>query len=96
MKSLEWHDMGTEAIRRRAENSKNKKQRVLPLRGELAEIVKRAKDKRNLNALLFFTIRVSQSGIFVRHGKTPASVSAWAILRRSVRNARPRKFTTGS
>jgi integrase len=47
MKSLEWRDIGTEAIRLRAENSKNKKQRVLPLRGELAEIVQRAKDKRN-------------------------------------------------
>jgi integrase len=47
MKSLEWRDIGTEAIRLRAENSKNKKQRVLPLRGELADIVQRAKDKRN-------------------------------------------------
>jgi Phage integrase family len=46
MKSLEWHDIGTEAIQLCAENSKNKKQRVLPLRGELAEIVQRAKDKR--------------------------------------------------
>jgi integrase len=46
MKSLEWRDVGVDAIRLRAENSKNKKQRVLPLRGELAEIVGRAKDKR--------------------------------------------------
>ena len=46
MKSLEWRDVGADAIRLRAENSKNKKPRVLPLRGELAEIVRRAKDTR--------------------------------------------------
>jgi len=46
MKSLEWRDVGVDAIRLRAENSKNKKPRVLPLRGELAEIGRRAKDTR--------------------------------------------------
>jgi integrase len=46
MKSLEWRDVGADAIRLRAENSKNKKPRVLPLRGELAEILQRAKDTR--------------------------------------------------
>jgi integrase len=46
MNSLEWRDVGADAIRLRVENSKNKKQRVLPLRGELAEIVQRAKDAR--------------------------------------------------
>jgi len=46
MKSLEWRDVGADAIRLRAENSKNKKPRVLPLRGELAEIGRRAKDTR--------------------------------------------------
>jgi integrase len=46
MKSLEWRDVGADAIRLRAENSKNKKQRVLPLREELAEIAQRAKNTR--------------------------------------------------
>jgi integrase len=54
MKSLEWRDVGTDAIRLRAENSKNKKQRVLPLRGELAEIVQRAKDSRKPDCSFVF------------------------------------------
>ena len=52
MKSLEWRDVGAEAIRLRAEKSKNKKPRVLPLRGELVEIVQRAKDTRKLECPL--------------------------------------------
>ncbi|MEX0804086.1 MAG: site-specific integrase [Candidatus Binatia bacterium] len=46
MKSLEWRDVGADAIRLRAENSKNKKPRVLPIRDELAEIVERARQNR--------------------------------------------------
>ena len=46
MKSLEWRDVGADAIRLRAENSKNKKQRVLPLRGELAEIVQASEGRQ--------------------------------------------------
>ena len=57
MKSLEWRDVGADAIRLRAENSKNKKQRVLPLRGELAEIIERSREARKPTALLSFTIR---------------------------------------
>src|SRR5262245_43560717 len=41
MQSLEWRDVGADVIRLRRENSKNKNPRLLPLRGELAEIVDR-------------------------------------------------------
>jgi integrase len=54
MKSPEWRDVGADAIRLRAENSKNKKQRVLPLRGELAEILQRAKDRRKPDCFFVF------------------------------------------
>jgi integrase len=47
MKSLEWRDVGQGAIRLRAANSKNKKPRVLPLRGELAEMIERAREARH-------------------------------------------------
>jgi integrase len=48
MRALEWCDVDMEgkAVRLRPELSKSKKGRVLPLRGELAEIVDRAKANR--------------------------------------------------
>lgn len=46
MRSLEWRDVKDDAIRLRAENSKNKRGRVLPLRGELAAIIDRARERR--------------------------------------------------
>jgi len=46
MRSLEWRDVKDDAIRLRAENSKTKRGRVLPLRGELAAIIGRARERR--------------------------------------------------
>jgi integrase len=46
MQSLEWRDVSADAIRLRRENSKNKNPRLLPVRGELAEIVERARQSR--------------------------------------------------
>lgn len=54
MKSLEWRDVGADAIRLRAENSKNKKPRVLPIRGELAEIIERAREARQPDCVFVF------------------------------------------
>jgi integrase len=54
MRSLEWRDVGPDAIRLRAENSKNKRQRVLPLRGELAEIIERAREARRPDCVFVF------------------------------------------
>ncbi|HXV80843.1 MAG TPA: tyrosine-type recombinase/integrase, partial [Candidatus Binatia bacterium] len=43
-----------DAIRLRAENSKNKRQRVLPLRGRLAEIIERAREARRPDCVFVF------------------------------------------
>ena len=75
MKSLEWRDLGVDAIRLRAENSKNKKPRVLPLRGELAEIVQRAKDNRKLECSFVFHHKGEPIGDF-RKAWQNACVSA--------------------
>jgi integrase len=49
MKSLEWRDVYADAIRLRSENSKNGKGRELPLLGELAAILDRARANRRLD-----------------------------------------------
>lgn len=46
MRSLEWRDIKNGEIRLRAENSKNKHGRVVPLTRELAEIIERARERR--------------------------------------------------
>jgi len=49
MRALEWRDadLAGKVIRLRPEISKNKDGRLLPIRGELLEIVDRAKQKRS-------------------------------------------------
>lgn len=56
MKSLEWRDvdMAERVVRLRPELSKNKRGRVLPLRGELLEVLLRAKDNRRLDCVRVF------------------------------------------
>ncbi len=54
MRSLEWRDVGTDTIRLRRENSKNKNPRLLPIRGELAAIVERAREARKLDCPYVF------------------------------------------
>jgi integrase len=56
MKALEWRDvdMSGQVVRLRPELSKNKKGRVLPLRGELLEIFLRAKENRRLDCVRVF------------------------------------------
>jgi integrase len=56
MKALEWRDvdMAGKIVRLRPELSKNKKGRVLPLRGELLEIFIRAKENRRLDCARVF------------------------------------------
>ena len=51
MKQLEWRDidLGGMVVRLRPEISKNKDGRVLPLSGELLEIVERARARRRLH-----------------------------------------------
>jgi len=56
MKALEWRDVDVagQVVRLRPELSKNKKGRVLPLRGELLEIFLRAKENRRLDCVRVF------------------------------------------
>ena len=56
MKALEWRDvdMAGRVVRLRPELSKNKKGRVLPLRGELLDILLRAKENRRLDCVQVF------------------------------------------
>jgi integrase len=56
MKALEWRDvdMAGKVVRLRPELSKNKKGRVLPLRGELLEIFARARENRRLDCVRVF------------------------------------------
>ena len=64
MRTIEWRDVGQDSIRLRAENSKNKKQRVLPLRGELAEIIERARQNRRLDCQFVFHVDGQPIGDF--------------------------------
>jgi len=93
MKSLEWRDVGADAIRLRAEKSKNKKPRVLPLRKELAEIIERARETRRPDCVLCSTRTGSQSATFGSPGGMRVSLLAWAISRRSAREIWPKHVT---
>jgi integrase len=75
MKSLEWRDVGADAIRLRSENSKNKKPRVLPLRDELAEIIERAREARRADCVFVFHVKGQPIGDF-RKAWHKACVSA--------------------
>jgi integrase len=65
-RSLEWRDVDLEqmVIRLRIENSKTKRPRVLPLRGELAEIIKRAKAARTVDCVFVFGRNGHGLGLF--------------------------------
>jgi integrase len=56
MKALEWRDvdMSGRVVRLRPEISKNKKGRVLPLRGELLSVLERARERRRLDCVRVF------------------------------------------
>jgi len=65
-RSLEWRDVDVEqmVVRLRIENSKTKKPRVLPLRGELAEIIQRAKATRSPDCSFVFRRDGHALGLF--------------------------------
>jgi integrase len=56
MRAIEWRDVDKDGhtLRLRPEISKNKKARVLPLRGELLEILTRARENRRLDCTRIF------------------------------------------
>ncbi|HUY28386.1 MAG TPA: site-specific integrase [Candidatus Binataceae bacterium] len=72
MRSLQWRDVDLSGgvIRLRIENSKNKRGRVLPLRGEIREIIERAHGRRIPECL----------GVFRREDGRPVALfrKSWA------------------
>ena len=72
MKALEWRhvDLAGKVVRLRPEISKNEDGRVLPLLGELLEIVERAKPQRRLDCSYVFHLDGEQVGDFKRSWAT--------------------------
>jgi integrase len=64
MRTLEWHDLFAGEIRLRMAHSKNRKPRVLPLRGELAEIIERARERRRPDCRFVFHLDGQPIGSF--------------------------------
>jgi len=71
MRALEWRDVDLEGmmIRLRPEISKNKDGRLLPLSGELLEIVERAKEMRKTDCLSLFHLNGQPIGDFRKSWK---------------------------
>ena len=65
-KSLEWRDVDADIIRLRPENSKNGKPRLLPLIGEVKEIIERRRQKRLLSCLYVFHRKGKQIRSFLK------------------------------
>ncbi|MGO9058578.1 MAG: site-specific integrase [Candidatus Binataceae bacterium] len=78
MRSLLWRDIKDGRITLRAENSKNKHPRSLPLRGEIGEIIQRAAARRRLDV----------PNVFHRNGRPIQRIhtyaGAWATATRKV------------
>jgi len=72
MRTLEWRDvdLAGREVRLRPEVSKNKDGRVLPLRGELLELVERAKEARRPDCLFVFHDAGEPIGDFRKAWKT--------------------------
>ncbi len=75
MKSLEWRDIEGSSIRLRPEISKTNESRVLPLSGELAEVIGRAERDRRLNCPYVFHRNGAQIRDF-RHAWAEACTTA--------------------
>jgi integrase len=54
MVSLQWRDVGDSEVTIRAENTKTKRSRTIPLVGELNEIIERARSNRRLDCAYVF------------------------------------------
>jgi integrase len=94
MRTLEWRDvdfLGRE-VRLRLEVSKNKNGRVLPVRGELLEIMERAKEARRPDCLFVFLEADEPIGDFRKAWKTACKrakltgIIVHDLRRTSVRN----------
>ncbi len=72
MRALEWRDvdLAGKVIRLRPEISKNKDGRLVPIKGELLEIIERAKQKRRLDCPYVFHEDGQRIGSFRKAWKT--------------------------
>ena len=72
MRALEWRDvdLAGKVVRLRPEISKNKDGRLLPLSGELLEIIERARQMRRLDCVFVFHTEGQAIGDFRRAWKT--------------------------
>jgi integrase len=82
MRALEWRDVDTEgrALRLRPENSKSKKGRVLPLRGELAEIIDRAETDRIPECSFVFHRDNRKVGLFRKSWATACTAAGLGAM----------------
>jgi integrase len=94
MRTLEWRDVdfADHQVRLRPEESKNKDGRVLPLRGELREIIERARQNRQLECPFVFHESGEPIGDFRKAWKTACKKAGLAgiivhdLRRTAVRN----------
>jgi len=70
MRTLQWRDIYSDAIRLRGENSKNKRQRELQLVGELAEVIARARAARRIECPFVFHRDGKPIGLFRKSWST--------------------------
>jgi integrase len=72
MRQLEWRDLDLRGrvLRLRPEISKNKDGRILPLRGELLDVVERAAQRRRLDCTFVFHVAGQPIGQFRKSWKT--------------------------
>jgi len=77
MRALEWRDvdLAGKVIRLRPEISKNKDGRLLPIKGELLEVVERAKENRRLDRPYVFHENGQRIGSFRKAWKTACKVA---------------------
>jgi integrase len=81
MKALEWRDvdLADRVVRLRPEISKNKDGRVLPLSGELLEILERANSARQLECPLVFHRRGESIGDFRKAWSNACNAAGLAL-----------------
>jgi integrase len=82
MRKLEWRDINLTAleISLRPENSKNKKRRVVPLRGKLLEVIERARAQRRLDCVFVFHNNREPIGDFRKAWRTACNAAGLGKL----------------
>lgn len=80
MRTLEWRDVFAGEIRLRIAHSKNKKPRVLPLRGELAEIIERAREQHRPDCRFVFHLDGQALGSFRKSWATACKKAQFSGL----------------